>query len=56
MHKFIQSTLQVTEFDYIMEGHYNSKTLIDNKDNIEFTGVLALNVAPLLGYTELFMA
>jgi hypothetical protein len=29
----------LVQFDYVMEGHYNSNTLIDNNGNSDVTGV-----------------
>lgn len=46
----------LSEFDYIIEGHYNPNTIIDNNGNFEVTCVSALDIVPLLGYTELFIA
>ena len=46
----------LSEFDYIIESHYNRNTVIDNNGNFEVTCVLALDIVPLLGYTELFIA
>jgi hypothetical protein len=46
----------LSEFDYIIEGHYNRNTIIDNNGNFEVTCVFDLDIVPLLGYTELYIA